>query len=1147
MELECENLMSVLIARFFVGVPLLLLLYFLFLLPRRIVKKRSEVLLFMTSLIHIVIPIATYCTSCAKFSVMPVLSAASILMIGLTARHRFSRLFLPLSLPAPVYIIFYLSFGIQVSLGMFLVNLIAFIVISVVALYSLHRAELRARKAFSRKIDIEVGQMVAKKEDNRIQMALLGAIPKPVLDRLRVQPQSIVQFFPSATVVACQFVGMSQIVTKGSAESHALLKPFYVQLCKVVENYEGVVLRFVGSIFVAVTGGPGSEEEHPRRGLDLAVEVHKMVKRTEDPNLSNLRVKIGVASGPLVGGLLGEKGTCYSGIGVSLMDAITLCFAGSYGRILCNDTFQRLTSEYCQFQTITRTTKVAGYERKSYLLKARKKREQIGFLPGTAEETCDQLPGYGHHESTAMAPFVRNIGMATVGGGGSTTQMSLMDSVASVDDESHIHVSSHLKVRVDKWVQEIIDEWSEVEEEKFFDAAMQVWLNVAALKGEVTSQEAEVPTAESDLKAENSEWEYVEEVSVIGGGEEAQGSEDSLPKEGPHVSGEEILRVDSIHPSKSSGVPKLSLDDIPDEADGASGGLADLSARDAFQSETSDDDAALGSDAEKLKPGHIRMTSDAVTDLKGWSEMIDPSLKDASEGDAIEKITQSVAQDTENGSPLYAPPPPQLERMPALHIMVSFPDRREETEYRRSMGTTFSCCRGPLFLAWIICLCAIGAEISLDAAVMKMVVILILQGVLALVAVLPLAPKSLWEGSLAFRQLAVCVSFLCLYVVAMLGVLLGVQSVGVLWVLVSFLFGVMVYNMLVVSFIGRVLLSSSACLVIVTLHAALFGFVFCCFVAFLIVECAAAVAAFYFEKWLRLCFSRSRYFQEMQLGVAARKENSKKIQAVLFPEMGVSEIRQPHTTFQRAGVLVVCLHNFFAVTRDMGPRQQLTILNRLVNHLDKLVTKYDLVEKVRNFGNFFVVIGRPKTEVDDKKDEGEISEEQAGVCPDYLKQLGNLGLEIVQSVNFMNSQEGKRVVSCAVGIHHGNILRVNVQKPFVLTEHFGDVTNRATEMALFGPAFTILVSRETYFQMHPAFVFGNRHLLPSIEGKATVFAIHRLRTAKDEAVRGLPSDFDEDEQRDDDDIDDGVRSNDVNAPRQVQDQVPEKEIRTVPE
>jgi class 3 adenylate cyclase len=67
----------------------------------------------------------------------------------------------------------------------------------------------------------------------------------------------------------------------------------------------------MGDSYIAVAGAPTPREDHARAAVEMGIEMHRAVARLGGLRKRGLRLRVGVASGPITAGVIGENKWAY--------------------------------------------------------------------------------------------------------------------------------------------------------------------------------------------------------------------------------------------------------------------------------------------------------------------------------------------------------------------------------------------------------------------------------------------------------------------------------------------------------------------------------------------------------------------------------------------------------------------------------------------------------------------------------------------------------------------------------------------------------------------------------------------------------------------------------------------------------------------
>ncbi|XP_077462700.1 atrial natriuretic peptide receptor 2-like isoform X2 [Stigmatopora argus] len=148
-------------------------------------------------------------------------------------------------------------------------------------------------------------------EKQKTDLLLYSMLPKPVADDLRQGRTAEAQTFSNATVYFSDIVGFTQL--SGASTPHQVvdfLNQLYTTFDDIIDNYGVYKVETIGDAYMVVSGVPQENGinhagEIASMALDL-VNVCHTFKIPHKPN-TQLKIRAGIHSGPVVAGVVGTK------------------------------------------------------------------------------------------------------------------------------------------------------------------------------------------------------------------------------------------------------------------------------------------------------------------------------------------------------------------------------------------------------------------------------------------------------------------------------------------------------------------------------------------------------------------------------------------------------------------------------------------------------------------------------------------------------------------------------------------------------------------------------------------------------------------------------------------------------------------------
>jgi adenylate cyclase len=141
---------------------------------------------------------------------------------------------------------------------------------------------------------------------------LLNVLPKAVADRLKQGERTIVDSFREATVVFADLVGFTSFsANMAPSRTVQLLNDLFSGFDKLAETYQLEKIKTIGDSYMVVGGIPTPEPDHAGRCAEMALDMLDVLQHFNRRNSTNLDLRVGLNSGPVVAGIIGTKKFSY--------------------------------------------------------------------------------------------------------------------------------------------------------------------------------------------------------------------------------------------------------------------------------------------------------------------------------------------------------------------------------------------------------------------------------------------------------------------------------------------------------------------------------------------------------------------------------------------------------------------------------------------------------------------------------------------------------------------------------------------------------------------------------------------------------------------------------------------------------------------
>ena len=195
-----------------------------------------------------------------------------------------------------------------------------------------------------------VDQAEAALEDARSvsERLLLNILPGPIAERLKSDETAIADRIDQVTVLFADLVDSTMLAERLPAdELVALLDEVFSEFDDLTESHGLEKVATIGDSYFAVAGLDDSTPHHASAAVELALAMRDAVARYEVPGYGNLSVRLGLASGPVVAGVIGKRKFRYDLWGDTVNTASRMQSLGEPGRIHVTAEVQRaLNGDY---------------------------------------------------------------------------------------------------------------------------------------------------------------------------------------------------------------------------------------------------------------------------------------------------------------------------------------------------------------------------------------------------------------------------------------------------------------------------------------------------------------------------------------------------------------------------------------------------------------------------------------------------------------------------------------------------------------------------------------------------------------------------------------------------------------------------------
>jgi ligand-binding sensor domain-containing protein/class 3 adenylate cyclase len=211
-------------------------------------------------------------------------------------------------------------------------------------------------------------------ERKKTDALLLNVLPPTIAARLKAGESTIAEHFDNVTVLFADIVGFTELAAAQPAkEVVAILNTVFSAFDIFSERYNLEKIKTIGDAYMIVGGVPKPLENHAESVADMALEILQTLEILRYTMHIDLQVRIGINTGSVVAGIIGQKKFSYDLWGDTVNTASRMESHGETGKIHCTEAVYALLKDSFAFEERGETDIKGKGVMKTYFLTARLK------------------------------------------------------------------------------------------------------------------------------------------------------------------------------------------------------------------------------------------------------------------------------------------------------------------------------------------------------------------------------------------------------------------------------------------------------------------------------------------------------------------------------------------------------------------------------------------------------------------------------------------------------------------------------------------------------------------------------------------------------------------------------------------------------
>ncbi|HLL51996.1 MAG TPA: adenylate/guanylate cyclase domain-containing protein, partial [Myxococcaceae bacterium] len=160
------------------------------------------------------------------------------------------------------------------------------------------------------KVRVERARLLRRVNEERARAdeLLLNVLPRPIAQRLKSRPGPIAERYAAATVLFADLVNFTSLSARVAPEKLvALLNDVFTRFDQLADRHGLEKIKTIGDAYMVAGGLPVPHPNHAVAMAEMALEMREAVADFQAMPGEPLRLRIGISSGPVVAGVIGER------------------------------------------------------------------------------------------------------------------------------------------------------------------------------------------------------------------------------------------------------------------------------------------------------------------------------------------------------------------------------------------------------------------------------------------------------------------------------------------------------------------------------------------------------------------------------------------------------------------------------------------------------------------------------------------------------------------------------------------------------------------------------------------------------------------------------------------------------------------------
>ncbi|MDB9312547.1 adenylate/guanylate cyclase domain-containing protein [Spirulina sp. CS-785/01] len=191
-------------------------------------------------------------------------------------------------------------------------------------------------------------EFALQRERQKADTLLRNILPAKIAHKLKQNPGLIAQAYDSVTILFADLVNFTEFSSQTSPQTLvATLNKIFSEFDALTDKYQLEKIKTIGDAYMVAGGLPQPSQTNATAIANMALEMQAVMERHQQEYPSKLSLRIGINTGPVVAGVIGQKKFAYDLWGDAVNVASRMEMLGVEGKIQVTDnTYQLLKNQF---------------------------------------------------------------------------------------------------------------------------------------------------------------------------------------------------------------------------------------------------------------------------------------------------------------------------------------------------------------------------------------------------------------------------------------------------------------------------------------------------------------------------------------------------------------------------------------------------------------------------------------------------------------------------------------------------------------------------------------------------------------------------------------------------------------------------------